>query len=228
MKIKIFFILFLIIYGNLSGQSLLSGNLFIDKFNNLPVSEAVKNGEYEGSPFLIDSFTDGTLRIKNEASYKMKMRYNLFGDILDVKYKGRDLILAPNDIIEVIELNNYKLVTTIYEYNGKKSKGFLFLLDTGRVNLLMKKNISFEDWRPARAQEAAPRLAQFKEGVDVFFLQMGSKVSQIKNIKDLPELFSNNRSKVADFIKKNKTKLKQDKLIELVKYYNSLQIESKT
>jgi hypothetical protein len=219
-------LLFLI--NMLSGQALLSGNLFIDKFNHLPVSDAVKNGEYEGSPFLIDSFVEGILRIKNEATYKMPMRYNLYGDVLDVKYKGRDLVLTPNDIIEVIEIKNHKLVTTLYEFNGTRNKGFLFLLDTGKVNLLMKKNISFEDWRPARAQEAGPKLARFKESLDAFFLQSGTKVTQIKNIKDLPGLFSSNRSKVTDFIKKNKTKLKQEKLIELVKYYNSLQVESKS
>lgn len=212
----------------LTGQALLSGNLFIDKFNHLPVSDAVKNGEYEGSPYLIDSFTEGTLRIKNEATYKMPMRYNLFGDVLDVKYKGREMVLTPNDIIEVIEIKNYRLVTTLYEYNDTKSKGFLFLLDTGKVNLLMKKNISFEDWRPARAQEAAPKLARFKEGVDAFFLKSGTRIMQIKNIKELPELFPNNRSKLAEFIKTHKTKLKEEKLTELVKYYNSIQTESKS
>jgi len=227
MKIKIFLALFLLIKGNLIAQSLLSGNLFTDKFNRLPVSQAVLNGEYEGSPFLIDSFTEGTLRIKNEATYKLPMRYNLYGDVLDVKYKGREMVLTPNDIIDVIEINKYKLVTTVYDYNGTINKGFLFLLESGKANLLMKKNISFEDWRPARAQEAAPKLASFKLGVDAFFLHIGNRISQIKNNRELPELFPNNRSKIADFIKKNKTKLKQEKLSELVKYYNSLQVETK-
>lgn len=209
--------------GSLSSQALLSGSLISEKVTQrLPISEAVVNGEFEGSPYLIDTFVEGTLKIAKEASYKMPMRYNIYGDVFDVKYKGRLMQVVPNDMIESLTIRQHQLVTAQYEMDNKKINGFLFVLDTGSVNLLMRRSISFEDWRPARAQEAGPTLAKFKEGVQTYFIQNGKKITQIKNVKDLPELFPGNRSKIAEYIKENKIKMREEKLKELFSYYNGL------
>lgn len=223
MKKIVYLIIICLSHFQLISQALLSGNLISEKITQrLPISEAVVNGEYEGSPFLIDSFVEGSLKIAKEATYKMPMRYNIYGDVFEVKYKGRLMQLLPDEMVESLHLQNYQLVTAQYELDKKKMKGFLFVLDTGSVNLLKRRNVSFEDWKPARAQEAGPTLARFKEGVQIYFIQIGNKIIQIKNVKELPELFPSNRSKIREYIKEHKIKLKDEKLKELFSFYNGL------
>ena len=59
--------------------------------------------------------------------------------------------------------------------------------------------------------------------MDKFFIQSDKKhIIPIHSIKDLPNLFPHYQTQVSNYIKENKIKMKEDKMVELFQYYNKL------
>ncbi len=219
----LFTVVFISLQVILEAQSLLSGDLVTEKIVRTPMDESILSSDYVGSPYLIDSFMIGKVVTSDHTVFKLPMRYNIFRDIIDVKYQGRDMQILASDIIDNIEIGNYTLTVGNYELDGKKFKSYLFVLDTGKISLLKKRSIKFEEWRPAKAQESAPKPAEFKESLDYYFLRTSSgRLKPFSKVKELPELFTGHRREVEEFIDKNKIKMKQEKLVDLVRFYNSL------
>lgn len=224
MKSNIFIcLMWVLINPSAYAQPILSEQLISDKLIRMPLSEEALSRDYEGSPYLKDSFTLGHVMMNPAGSFALSMRYNIFLDLLEVKHKGRDMQILPNELIHEIVLDGYKLVSANYEYNHKKVEGFLFLLDSGTVSLLQKKNVSFEPWRPAKAQEAGPKPATFKESKEQYFVKsIGGKIIEFHSIKELVEILTSHRKEAYQFLEDNKIKMKQEKLIQFFQYYNDL------
>jgi|GEM_PF-1859309 len=178
---------------------------------------------YEGSPYLIDSFVQGTITLTSNASFSVPVRYNLFEDMLDVIFHGREMEIRHVDLIRKIEFANHRLVLTYYPGKNKEVKGFLFLLDSGKLSLLHKRFITFDEWQPAKALESGPTPAKFREDREEFFIRTSQgMLHKIKTIKEISKLLPEYESKMETYIKVNKVKLKADQLIRLFQYYNSL------
>ena len=226
MKYNLFLIYTVMVFwsGWLNAQPIISEQLFSEQLIRLPARPSGASADYEGSPFLVDSFQQGQVVLTSNAKFNLPMRFNIYNELIEVKFKGRDMQLQPNDLISRIELNGHTILSTEYELEDKKKKGFLFLLDSGVVSLLQKRNISFKEWRPAKAQEAAPTPAAFKPSLDQFFIRYANgRVVSLPSVKDLASAFPSHRNVVSDFIKKEKIKLKKDKLLQLFTYYRSLE-----
>jgi hypothetical protein len=210
---------------SLAAQSIVSGQFLSDELIHSTMGKLKSIPEYEGSPYLNDSFSDGKVYLKDKTMFKLKIRYNLFDDVLEVKHKGRDMQILPADLIELIEFDSHRLTVGEFEVDNKMNRSFLFVLDTGEVDLLMRKTVKFEEWRPAKAQETAPKPATFKPSLDYYYIKSpNGKIHAITKIKDLPSLFPRNRKKVESFIESNKTKLKAEKLVALFQSYNTNKI----
>ncbi len=217
-------LLHLILFHDGGSQSLLSGDLVTEQLVRMPSKSELLDNDYDGSPFLNDSFQNGTLTIRNQPGLVLPMRYNIYQDVMEVKFRGRMMQINPGDLIQSILLGKETLVPVKYPWESSMRQGLLFLLDSGKVNLYKKRNIQFEPWRAARAQEAGPKRARFKESLESFFLEFSNhKVVTLEKAKDLPLLFHDHRNELDDFFSKNKIKLKEDKLKELIHFYNSLQ-----
>ena len=221
MKHGIILVFCLVAHAGSQAQSILSEQLVSEQLIRMPVSEQKMSSQYEGSPYLYDTFMTSILSMEGNGRFKLPMRYNMYRDIIEVKHRGREMQILPNDLIHNIKINEHTLVIGDYELEKKKTRGFLFLLDSGEVSLLEKKNITFEEWRPARAQEAGPRSATFKASLDNFFIRSKNKITPITSLKELANLFPHHRSQVADYIKMHKIKLKEAKLVELFQYFNT-------
>lgn len=205
----------------LAGQPLLSEQLVAEKLSKMPVNSVTWSRDFEGTPFLLDTFMKGKIYMQGARVFQAHMRYSIFSDVMEVKQRGQNMQLLPRDDIDYIEMDHFRIIAVEYEQSGKKTRGFLFLLDSGEVSLLEKKNITFEEWRPARAQEAGPRSATFKASLDNFFIRSKNKITPITSLKELANLFPHHRSQVADYIKMHKIKLKEAKLVELFQYFNT-------
>lgn len=207
-----------------TAQPILSEQLFSEQLIRMPVRPSGMSADYDGSPYLVDSFQQGQVFLTSNSKFNLPMRFNLFDDLIEVKFKGREMQMQPSDLISRIELSGHTILASEYELDGKKKKGFLFLLDSGEVSLLQKRNISFREWRPAKAQESAPTPAAFKASLDQFFIRYSNgRVITLHSVKDLPSVFPKHRNAVDAFVKKEKTKLKKEKLLQLFTYYKSLE-----
>jgi len=195
----------------------------VDQLLNIMVNQTKYPQNYEGSPYLIDSFVTGTITLTSGVSFNLPIRYNLFQDIFDVQFQGRLMEIRTVDLIKKIDMPGYNLIPAIYPSGPKEIKGYLFLLDTGKISLLCKRHIAFDEWKPTKALESGPTPAKFREErIDFFARLPGGNLYRLKNLKDLLTVFPDNKSKVEMFIKENKIKLKLDKLKQLFHYYNSL------
>jgi len=227
MKRRLYFLYFLLNLAccqslSLSAQSILSDQLVSDQLVKMPLRSGGKPGEYEGSPFLTDSFQTGQIVLTAGSKFSLPMRFNVYQDILEIKYKGRDMQIQPNDLILRIELDVHTLVVNAYELDGNKRRGFLFLLDSGDITLFQKRNISFKEWRPAKAMESAPSPATFKSSPDQYFARLTNGTTvYLNSIKSLASVFPNHQNAINTFIKKEKIKLKKEDLLTLFAYYRS-------
>lgn len=178
---------------------------------------------YEGSPYLIDSFVNGQVTLTSNASFALPVRYNLYEDLVEVIFHGREMEIRHADLIKKIEFADHQLVLSHYPGKNKEVRGFLFLLDSGKISLLHKKVMVFEEWQPAKALESGPTPAKFRVDHNDFFIRITpGSIYKIKTIKELSELLPDNHPKIKAYIKENKVKFKQEHLVHLINYYNSL------
>ena len=223
---NLFFILTHIIFIPFisNSQSLVSDQLVTEQLIKMPSRTDVLDSDFDGSPYLDDSFQLGTIFIGDHPGVTCPMRYDIYQDVMEVKYKGRLMQIIPSELIRFISINKDRLVPKKYPMGSGMIQGLLFELDTGKINLYKKRNLEFEPWRAARAQESGPKKARFKDMLDSYFIEFpNQKIVLIEKAKDITLLFHDHRKEIDEYLVKNKLKMKDVKLIEFIRFYNTLQ-----
>jgi len=181
--------------------------------------------DIEGSPYLNDEFMDGTIYTTSKTQYQnIPLRYNIFNDNLEFKTpEDQVMSIAAPEIVESAVFGEYKMCYVPYTISKKMKRGFLKELVNGKVSLYAKPEILYKKpVEPEAYKDAEP--AKFLRKSDSYFIRVGKEeAKKFDNKKELIDIFPDHQKKVADFIKKNKIKpTKEDGLIELINYYNSL------
>jgi len=187
---------------------------------------ALTEKDIEGSPYLNNDFISGKVITTTNIEYEdIPLRFNIYNDQIEFKTEGEEIMtLAVSEIFEKIEFGEYKIFYAPYS-NAKKIKhGFFIVLEGGKVELYAKPEIKFiEATKPAAYQEAQP--AKFNRRPDSYYIRIGmDEAKLVENKKTLVDIFPDNKDKIEEFIKKNKTKTNDpESLKELVQFYNSIE-----
>ena len=183
-------------------------------------------GEKEtiGSPYLNEKFVPGNVYTFNAKFVNLPMRYNIFDDYLEFEQNNQTYILDPEPRIKKVTFDNKTFVVLKYNNRDKSKLGYLQLLDSGRVMLFAKKNVLYRESQAPKALEASSTPAKYTNVADVYFYKIGnSDMVKIESIKQMTESFQDQKDALAQFIKKEKISAKKEEdLIKLIKYYNSL------
>ncbi len=196
-----------------------------NKFTSGNTKSTLTEVDYEGSPYLMDGFINGTIYTNQKFQYEeIPMRYNIFNDELEFKTPTDEIFaLATPEIVERAVIGDTILTYMSYLQSNKIKKGFFVVLKEGKASLYAKPDVTYKNATPPAAYKD-PEPAKFLKKSDDYYISVGSEPAQIiNNKKDLFSAFPENQEKIEKYISKNKTKTNNpEKLKELVEYYNSL------
>lgn len=223
----VFFILFSL---TLSAQSdyQISNQLDFFRSNKIAKGEikrTLTEADIKGSPYFNDDFINGNVYTTSKTMFSdIPLRLNIFNDQMEFKSpEGNIAAIATPEIIEKVTIEDHVWFYAPYSTAKKIKRGFLKLLVNGEAKLYVRPIVEFKDAVPPSGyKDAEP--AQFKKQADTYYLRFGEEAAQlIENKKDLEKVFPDHKKEIAAFIKNNKINhRKEDKLKELVDYYNSL------
>jgi len=178
----------------------------------------------DGTPFLNENFVDGVVYDNSARFPGVPMRYNMYDDLIEFKQGNQLWILDPQPRVRRVELDGHIFVVDGYEFKGKIKQGFFLLLDTGKVTLLSKKMVTYREQQPPKALESGPTPAKYSAAPDVFYFKIkDGAVGKVESIKKMIASFPDKQIELTEFAKKEKiSPKKEEELIKLVRYYNSL------
>jgi hypothetical protein len=178
----------------------------------------------EGTPFLNEIFVDGVVYDNAMRFPGIPMRYNMYDDQIEFKQNNQLYILDPLPRVRRVELEGHVFVVDEYEFKGKTKQGFFLLLDSGKVTLLSKKMVIYREQQPPKGLDAGPTPAKYSSAPDVFYFKIkGGAVEKVESIKKMIAGFPDKQTELIEFAKKEKiSPKKEEELIKLVRYYNSL------
>ncbi len=195
------------------------------KEENKGTRKQLSEKDIAGSPYLNDEFVEGIIYTYQKDQYNnVPIRYNIYNDELEFQTGDEQVMaLAAPEIVEKADFGDYTLTYIPYMFGKKMKRGFFKILEEGPVSLYTRFGIDFQNPKEPGAYKE-PEPARFVKKPNDYYIKTGQEAAvKIDNKKTLIDCFPDHKEEVDAFIKKDKTKLgKPDKLIALVKYYNSL------
>ena len=196
-----------------------------NKMINGEIKNVLTEADIEGSPYMTDEFINGSVFTTSKIQYNdIPLRYNVYNDEMQFQAPdGNIAAIAAPEVIEKVTFGDYTMEYIPFTNAKKIRRGFFVLLVDGNVKLYARPNVEYRPPVPP-APYKEPEPAKFLAKPDTYYIRIGLEAAQlIENKKDLEEIFPDHKKEVATFIKKNKVNhRKEEKLKELVEYYNSL------
>ncbi len=181
--------------------------------------------DISGSPYLQDEFANGTVYTTTKQQFvDIPLRYNIYNDQMEFKTPDNKIqAMASPETVERIKFNNIEMIYVPFSNVKKIRKGFFRVVEKGNASLLSRSEVIFKDAEePGAYKEAVP--PRFQRKPDSYYVKVGEEqAKRVNSKKELVGLFPAHKNELTSYIKKNKVKTnKEESLIALVRYYNSL------
>ena len=197
---------------------------YVQDISGNPI-KAITFSDVQGTPFLVDAWYPGSVRLANGNSYKenLFLKYNIKQDELYFKGKNDETLAFVDPVVEFTI--DYKLDHLHYKngfngINGFTNTTFFQVLADGNVQLLKKITKTILEDRPYNS----PTVNKVFADVEQYFLIVGGKPVTIKKDKKaILAAIGNKQAELETYIKANNLNVKNDNdAAKLVIYYNSL------
>jgi hypothetical protein len=187
------------------------------------VAQQASAQKVEGTPYLSEKYVAGEILFGTSRS-TVPLRYNAYQDLMEYQQNGKALVLDPSTKIKSVRLGESTYIVDKFEFDGKTKYGFLNLLDSGKVTLVAKKVIKYQEPLKGKALDGGDLPAKFSKSSDAYFYRIGNgELQEVDNIKNMIASFPDKQEEVKQFAKKEKiSPKKEEELVKLVRYYNSL------
>lgn len=232
MKTKIIFFLFLTVTVITSHAQQIEYK--VRELNSFIQTQKIVSGDWknelseteiEGSAYLNEEFTNGTVYTKQNSKYvDVPLRYNAYNDEMEFKnYNDEILAIAAPESIEKIEMGELTFIYIPYRSGNKTLNGYFESVISGNVSLYIRHEIVFIEAQKAGAYKD-PKPPKFIKNPTEYYIQIGTEgANLVKSKKNILKILTDHKDEINAFIKKNNTKTNNiDSLAELVKYYNTL------
>lgn len=188
------------------------------------MAQEASASKIEGTPYLNDQFVEGEIIFGESNRTKVPVRYNIFQDLMEYQQNGKALALDPSKKIKEVKMGDEIFIVDKYNLEGKSKVGFLSLLDTGKMTLVSKKIVKYQEPLKNRGLDGGDLPAKFSRSSDAFFYRIGEgELKEVGNLKELIAGLPDKQEEIKQFAKKEKiSPKKQEELRKLVRYYNSL------
>ncbi|WP_339811077.1 hypothetical protein [uncultured Imperialibacter sp.] len=188
------------------------------------ITGANKGEDYEGSPYMDDEFKDGIVFIeKDRKTNPVPMRYNMYADQMEFKRGDFTYLMEPVLSIDMISVGEHLFILGEFIEANKYNLGFFEVIDTGRLNVMMKQVVRLRPGQAPKAMESAPTLPTYlKLGFEYYYQLDKGEVFKISKVKALVESLPDHQDEMRQFVKKERISRKKEDLRKLAAYYNSL------
>jgi len=180
-----------------------------------------------GDPYIFSNFNPGQIVFKTGEVYDVEIRYDIYADLVQIRYDGNMFAIAYPDKLNKIIVDTVTFIHDSFTKSGDKDiqnkSSYFILLTDGKCKLLIKKNIRIQDPEPPKIlQDAKP--ARFVHTNDTYYLKLNdSQAVLIKNRNIILDLLNDQKEALINFMNIEKTNVNRiQDLIRLVNYYNSL------
>jgi len=189
-------------------------------FANQPKRDPNLYAEIEGSPYLNTEFTDGMVCFRDSSALKLKLRYDIYASRMEYQINGVNYVIGNPQFLEKVIIGE-----SVFVYMNTDGKpGYFELLEPGRCALLLKRTMIFVPEEGPKPIEGIIKPAHFTRDADELFLSVNGGIpAEIKNMKSVTAALHDHEAQVESFLENEKIKkARQENLIKVVKYYNSL------
>jgi hypothetical protein len=193
-------------------------SMFIQDINGRPIFE---NGytEIEGSPYLNDTWSRGTVRAKhNGKTYELaKMRYDAYKDELEYKENQKPYRFG-SEITEFVT-NDGIFRNGFPVYESLTARSFYQILYDGKVKLLKRTTARVQT---EKLYSSATQTKRFIKEESLYLFKNGILTRLKKDKKSLLEALGEKQDELDAFIKDQKLKLsKEEDILRIIEKYEN-------
>jgi hypothetical protein len=190
----------------------------------------IKNVTYDkikGDPYIYKDFHEGELILKNGETFRLDLRYDIYGDQVHLKNNDNIYGIIHPEKISLIVIDTVRFLYCGYVNSpaseSSRYDSYFILKTDGKCKLLIRKNVRIQDAEPPKPlQDAKP--ARFIHTNDSYYLKLENKNAVLmRNKKDIISVLTDQKEALNKFISSNKSRMnKIEDLIKIVDYYNNL------
>jgi len=176
----------------------------------------------KGDPYLFSSsMLDGSVTINGKTFKNLKLLYDIFNDELLTLTNKNVIIQLNKEMVDEFTISSAGTDYRFFRIEGEKQAppdGFVNILYEGRSSLWVKYFKTIE----LRAVEN--KYDSFFQSHKIYINQNGKSI-QVRNRKQLLELFSDRKGEIKDYMRERKIKIsgrQPDSFIPVVKFYDGL------
>ena len=192
-------------------------------YSNINSSDGINNpySEFKGSPFMVEDFQEGQIKLNDGKIYEGKLRYDVYADQIE-------FIISDGKIYAVKNLETVKAVTigssgflSLSKEAGNSLDGIYEVLVEGDYLLIEKHLVELKDAKPAQPYIEAKPATFFTKKSKYLILNMDGEFVEIKDKKDLLTMKTKKSDELENYVKKHKVKTSQKKdLIDFTNFLN--------
>jgi hypothetical protein len=204
-----------------SGSEMIS---FMKGDLNYLEGQKARYASVEGTPYLDDEFTYGSLRYKEKKFVNLLLRYNYYEGYFEFKTDDEVKFFDPKYTeVDTVWYKDFKYIYLSFQAPKSIKKNYMRLLNNGSTQVLEYKETIKLDPEAASGYNAA-RPARFNPRPEKLYVRIeGNPAKEFRNKKSVSMIFGSDAETLSGYIKKEKLKLKtQEDLIQLCEYYDSL------
>lgn len=198
--------------------------------DTIPENQILYNGRIwrnryfyiKGDPYLFSSsMLDGSVTINGKTFKKIKLLYDIYNDELLTLTNKNVIIQLNKEMVDEFTISSQNRDYRFSRTQGEKQappNGYVNILYEGRTSLWVKYLKTIE----LRAVDN--KYDSFFQSLKIYITQDGKSI-QVRNKKQLLELFSDRKSEIRDYMRERKIKIsgrQPDTFIPVVEFYNGL------
>lgn len=184
--------------------------------NGLVYYNKYKNTDKNSSQFLENKYNNGTLQYNNQTYYDVKLKYDIFEDIL--LFKPNSQLLLETSLITkqvdyfILKNKKFKKIETISSDNVTKT-GFY-----EEVEINTKSTLFVKHKKIMKAENHTDKISYTFYDYKTYYLYYNNKLEEISSKASILHLFPSLKKEIKQFYKKNRDQ--KDSNIQL--FYQNL------
>lgn len=190
-----------------------------------PIMRKLNYDEIQGSPYLTEDLIKGYVKFKLGDSSVHFLRYNIYTEEMEY-LDGQQLFVINNPKeVDFVSVAGHQFVYTNYKYRNSLKEGYLEKLFDGICKLYVQYDVDFEKRQNAKSSYDKPEPDKFVTKLPKWYFSdhSGQIINFPPDNSGIEKVTYDKYPQVKAYMKKEKLKpRKQDDLIKIFYYYNSL------
>ena len=184
--------------------------------------------EYEGSIYQNLRFENASVVDEKSGTYDVKLRYNIFTDVLEYKRGDKIFNVIKKPSIHCRIGDDYYYYCDFKTLRGMKKPGYYVLVELNeRYGIYKKPTLQFVEPKQKASAFEVIEPGKIRSSIAYFLEEKGVLMSIPMDKKEILVAFDDKKDELKSYMKSEKIKLKKEEdLIRLVSRYNSLKMDT--